>query len=170
MENIYVRLINCRLHIFRSSASSFSSQYLLLFLKSSRSCVLLLFTPFTSVICPSMTSWRRQFLLRVWAILLDFLRMILFRSVLFFPIRSRTCSLVTFICWYLSVKIVPCSTFVLLRHHQQSCSVRKIWPQYLLEAHILLLATIPDVQFSPELEICDEGKAVKSPFTLNIWL
>ena len=37
----YVPLINCRFHLFRSSASSFSSQYLLLFLKSSRSCVLL---------------------------------------------------------------------------------------------------------------------------------
>ena len=51
---------------FRSSASSFSSQYLLLFLKSSRSCVLL-FLPisFTSVICPSMASSRRQFLLRI---------------------------------------------------------------------------------------------------------
>ena len=36
---------------FLSSASYFSSQYLLLFLKSSRSCVLLLPTPFTSVIC-----------------------------------------------------------------------------------------------------------------------
>ena len=33
MEDTYVQLINCRLHLFRSSASSFSSQYLLLFLK-----------------------------------------------------------------------------------------------------------------------------------------
>ena len=46
----YVRLINCRLHIFLTSASSFSSQFLLLFLKSSRNCVLLLPTHFTSVI------------------------------------------------------------------------------------------------------------------------
>ena len=45
----YVRLINC-FHFFQSSASSFSSQYLLLFLKPARSCVLLLFpTHFTSV-------------------------------------------------------------------------------------------------------------------------
>ena len=36
------RLMNCRFPLFRSSASSFSSQYLLLFLKSSRSCVFLL--------------------------------------------------------------------------------------------------------------------------------
>ena len=56
MEDTYVRFINCRLQLFRSSAYSFSSQYLLLFLKSSRSCVLLLPTPFTSVICPSMAS------------------------------------------------------------------------------------------------------------------
>ena len=51
MEDTYVRLINCRLNLFRSSASSFSSQYRLPFLKSSRSCVLLLSTPFTFVIC-----------------------------------------------------------------------------------------------------------------------
>ena len=37
----YFRLINCRFHLFQSSASCFISQYLLLFLKSSRSCVLL---------------------------------------------------------------------------------------------------------------------------------
>ena len=55
----YVRLINVRFQLFRYSASSFSSQYLLLFLKSSRSCVLLIPTPFTSVICPSMASRRR---------------------------------------------------------------------------------------------------------------
>ena len=61
----YVRLINCRFLLFRSSASSFSSQYLLLFLKSSGSCVPLLPTPFTSIICPSMASRRRQFLLRI---------------------------------------------------------------------------------------------------------
>ena len=56
MEDTHVQLMNCRLHLFLSSASSFSSQYLLLFLKSSRSCVLLLSTPFTSIICPSMAS------------------------------------------------------------------------------------------------------------------
>ena len=41
----YVRLINCCFHLFRSSAFSFSSQYILLCLKASRSCVLLI-TPF----------------------------------------------------------------------------------------------------------------------------
>ena len=96
MEDTYVRLINCRLHLFRSSASSFTSQYLLLFFKSSTSSVPLLPIPFTSVISPSMASWRRQFLLRIWPIQLDFLRRILFISVLFSHIRSRTCSLVTF--------------------------------------------------------------------------
>ena len=40
----------------------FSLQYILLFLKSLRICILLR-TPFTSVICPSMASWSRQFLL-----------------------------------------------------------------------------------------------------------
>ena len=97
MEDTYVRLVNCRLHPFRSSASSFSSQYLLLLLKSSRSCVLLLLpTPFTCVISPLMALWRRQFLLRIWPTQLAFLRRILFRSVLFSPIRFLTSSLVTF--------------------------------------------------------------------------
>ena len=52
----YVRLTNCHIHLFWSSTSSFSSQYLLLFLKS-RSCLLLLLRiHFTSFICPSMAS------------------------------------------------------------------------------------------------------------------
>jgi hypothetical protein len=37
-----------------------------------------------------------KFLLRIWPIQLTFLLRILFRSVLFSPIRSSTCSLVTF--------------------------------------------------------------------------
>ena len=51
---------------FRSSASSFSSQYLILFLNSSRSCVLLLPTPFTSesgymnVVFLSLSDWTRN--------------------------------------------------------------------------------------------------------------
>ena len=65
-----------------------------LFLKSSRCVFLLLPTPFTSVICISLASRRKQFLLRIWPIQLAFLLSILFRSVLFSPIRSRTCSLV----------------------------------------------------------------------------
>jgi hypothetical protein len=105
----YVRLINCRFHLFRSSAFFFSSQYLLLFLKSCRSCVLLIPTPFISVICPSIVSWRRQFLLKIWPIQLAFLRRILFRSVFFYPKRSRTCSLVTFSDHFIF--------FILLQHH-----------------------------------------------------
>ena len=81
--------MNCRFHLFRSSASSFNSKYLLLFLKLSRSCIPPLPTPLTSVICPSMASWRRQFL-RIWSIQLAFLRKILFRIFLFSPIRTRT--------------------------------------------------------------------------------
>jgi hypothetical protein len=49
MEDTYVRLINCRFYLP-------PSQYLLLFLKSSSSSIVLLPTPFTSVICPSMAS------------------------------------------------------------------------------------------------------------------
>jgi hypothetical protein len=96
MEDTYVRLINCSFHIFRSSASSFSSQYILLFLKSWRCCVLFPPTYFTSVICPSMASRRRQFLFRIWPIQLVFLWRILFRSVIFSPISSRTYSLDNF--------------------------------------------------------------------------
>ena len=96
----YVRLINYRFHLVcRSSASSFSSQYLLLFLKSSRSCVLLFPIHFANVICPS---WRRQFLLRIWPIKLAFLHNIIFRSALYSPICSGTCSLVTFSTHFIS--------------------------------------------------------------------
>ena len=99
----YVRLINCRFHLFRYSASPFSSQYLLFF-KSSRSCVLLFLpTPFTSVIWPSMASWRRQFLLRIWL-----------KSVLFYPIHSRTSSLVSF--------SEQCIFSFLLRHYISNLS------------------------------------------------
>ena len=109
MEDTYVRLINCRLHIFLSSASSFSSQYLLLFLKSSRSCVLLLLlTHFTSVIFPSMASWRRQFLLKICQIKLAFLLRILFRSV-FSAVCSKISSLITFSGHFI--------VSILLQHH-----------------------------------------------------
>ena len=50
----YVWLKNCSFHLFRSSASSFSSQCLLLYLKSFKSCVLLLPTSFTFIICLSI--------------------------------------------------------------------------------------------------------------------
>ena len=86
----YVRLKNCRVHLLLSSASAFSSQYFLLFLKSSRSCILLPATLFTSVICPSMVSRRRQFRLRIWSIQLAILRRILFRNALFSPIDQES--------------------------------------------------------------------------------
>ena len=90
MEDTSVYLLNSRLHLFQYSASSFSSKYLLFFLKSSRRCVILLSTPFTTVICPSIASWWKQLLLRIRAIQLTFLCRILFRSVLFSPIRLKT--------------------------------------------------------------------------------
>ena len=91
------------------SFSIFSSQYLLLFPKSWKSCVLLLPTPFASVICPSMESWGRQFFLRIWPIQLAFLRRRLFRSVLISPKRSKTCSLVSFFGYFIF--------FILLQHY-----------------------------------------------------
>ena len=66
------RLINCCFPLF-SIFSFLLLFHLLLFLKSSNSCVLLLLsTPFTSVIIHSMASWRRQFLLRIWSTQLVF--------------------------------------------------------------------------------------------------
>ena len=47
----YVRVINCLSHPLRCSDSSFSSLYFLLFLKSSRSCILLLPPPFPFINC-----------------------------------------------------------------------------------------------------------------------
>jgi hypothetical protein len=91
---LYVRLINCRFYLFRSFSSSFSFQYIL-FLKSSKSCVILLLTPLTSVFSSSLALWRRQFILRIWSSQLTFLRRILFRSGHFFPIRLKPCSWVT---------------------------------------------------------------------------
>ena len=51
---------------------------------------------FTSVISPSVVSWKRQILLKLWPIQLAFVCRILFRNVVFSPIHSRTCSLVNF--------------------------------------------------------------------------
>ena len=76
-------------------ASSFNSHYFLLFLKSSRSCVLLP-TPFTSVICSWKSSWRMQYFHRIWLTRHTFLLWISFRSALFSPIRSRNAWFVTF--------------------------------------------------------------------------
>ena len=135
---LYVWLINYRFNLLRSSVSSFSSQYLLLFLKSLRSCVLLP-TFFTSFICPSIESWSRQFLLRIWPIQLTFLGRILFRSVLFSPIYSRTSSLITFT--YHSSSFSSSTTFQIspntsvpifflsssLSHIKQYFVARKIW-------------------------------------------
>jgi hypothetical protein len=96
MEGTYVRLINCHFHLLQSSASPFSSQYLLLFLKISRSSVLLLPTTsyyhhlsFNSIMKETISSHNMP-------IQLAFLHRILFRSVLFIPVCSTTCSLVTF--------------------------------------------------------------------------
>ena len=91
-DNLYFFLM----HVWWTVVSTFLDLQLpplaLLFLKSSRSCVPLLCTPFTSAIYPLMASWRRQFLRGIWPIQLTFLRWK-------WPLLSyspRTCSLVTF--------------------------------------------------------------------------
>ena len=71
---------------------------------SSKSCVLLLPIPFTSFIWPLMSSWRRQFLARIWPNQLTFLR-----SVFFSPISSRPVSLVPFPDHFIF--------YILLQHH-----------------------------------------------------
>ena len=93
---LYVHGTNCHFHHFSSSTPLFSSQNLLCikFLKS----YVLLPTVFTSVICPSMALWRRQFLFRICSIQLAFLPRISFRSLPLSPMCSRTSSLVTFSC------------------------------------------------------------------------
>ena len=66
-------LCSCGKQSLPSSAISFSSQNLL-FLWSLRSCILLLLpTSFTSVIRPSIVSWKREFFLRICPIQLAFL-------------------------------------------------------------------------------------------------
>ena len=73
------------------SIFAYSSLYLLLFLKSSRICVVLIPTPFI----PSfLLQWHHEggnFFSEY-----DQCNWLLFRTVFFSPIRSRTCSLVTF--------------------------------------------------------------------------
>ena len=73
---------------------SISSQYLLLFLMS-LSCRVLLPT-FISAICPSITSWRRQFILSMFSIRFAILSKILFGSVLISTVCSRISSLINF--------------------------------------------------------------------------
>ena len=95
---LYVRL--CRSYLLRSSASSFSSQYLLLFLRSSRSCVLLLPILFTSVSLSFNCIIKKAiFFLENYQFNLLFLSRTLFRGILFSLIHSRTSSLVTYFLW-----------------------------------------------------------------------
>ena len=94
--------------LFPSFSISASSQYLM-FLKSSRSCVLLP-TPFASVFCPPMASWRGQFLLRIWPIQLTFLHRILFE------VFSSLLYIQELVHWFLSLNILSssfssCATF-----------------------------------------------------------
>ena len=77
-------IINYLFHFFLCLASPFSSQCLVLLLKLSRICaLLLLLLPFhvTSFVCPSLASGRRWFLRRICPIQLTFIPRILFKSV-----------------------------------------------------------------------------------------
>jgi hypothetical protein len=162
MPKFFLRLFpNSTFHILliifwlktQPSASSFSFQYLLLFLKSSRGCVLLLLlllllpTPFTSVICPSMVPWRRQFLLIIWLFQLDLICRILFRSVHFSPICSRTSSLVTFSDHFISI-LLQLNISKLSKHFRSNFLSVQVF-----EPYKAMLQKLTANQFFPEINV-----------------
>ena len=110
------------LHIVRSRASSFKWEYPLLSLKSSSSFLRLLHRlPVTSIlpfIFPSITRCRRQFLRKMWPILLAFLLFISCRIFLCSLTLSNTSSFLT---W--SVQLI---FSILLQHHISKLS-RCFW-------------------------------------------
>ena len=79
----YVQVRKCLFHIFEVSAFSFNFQYILLFLKSSSSSILLL-NPSIPVIIPQWHHGNGNFHLRLFPVQLSFLRNILFHSQLHF--------------------------------------------------------------------------------------
>ena len=87
--------MNCRFHLLRYSAFPFNSfpNSLFCFTNHPGTVLFLFFSIPLSVL---LRQQRRQCLFRICPIQLPYLRRILFRSLLFSPIRSRTSSLVTF--------------------------------------------------------------------------
>ena len=92
------------LHIVRSRASSFKWEYPLLSLRSSSSFLrllpCLLVTSISPFIFPSITCFRRQFLCKMWPILLAFRFLISCRIFLCSLTLSNTSSFLT---WYIYV-------------------------------------------------------------------
>ena len=101
------------LHIVRSRASSFKWEYPLLSLRSSSSFLRLLprhlVTSISPFIFPSITSFRRQFLRKMWPIQLAFRFLISCRIFLCSLTLSNTSSFLT---W--SVQLI---FYILLQHH-----------------------------------------------------
>ena len=81
-------------HTERSSAASFNLQYPVVSLMLSSSCLRLLPRLPVSSIFPSIRCFRRQFLCKMWQILLAFLRFIL-RRILFYLTQCNTSSFLT---------------------------------------------------------------------------
>ena len=110
------------LHIVRSTASSFNSQYPLLSLRSSSNFLRLLPCLLVNSICPffspSITCFRRQFLRKMWPIQLAFRFIISCRMFLCSLTLSNTSSFLT---W--SVKLI---FSILLQHHISKLS-RCVW-------------------------------------------
>ena len=110
------------LHIVRSRASSFKWEYPLLSLRSSSSCLRLLprllATSISPFIFPSITSFRRQFLHKMWPIQLAFRFLISCRIFLCSLTLSNTSSFLT---W--SVQLI---FYILLQHHISKLS-RYFW-------------------------------------------
>jgi hypothetical protein len=121
-------LPNRVLHTLRSSASSFSLQYLLVSLRSSSSCLLLLaslaVTSILPSICPSLTCFRRQLLRKMWPIQVAFLLLIVFSVFLSSLTLCQTSSFFT--------PSIQLSCTVLLKWHISKVS-RYFWYKLLSE-------------------------------------
>jgi hypothetical protein len=98
------------LHLMRSRASSFKWEYPLLSPRSSSNCFRLLVTSIRPFIFPSITCFRRQFLLKMWPIQLAFPFLISCRIFLYSLTLSNTSSFLT---WWVQLIFS-----ILLQHHK----------------------------------------------------
>jgi len=123
------------LHIVRSRASSFNSQYPLLSLRSSSNFLRLLPCLLVTSICPfifpSITCFRRQFLRKMWPIQLAFRFIISWRIFLCLYTSS-------FLTW--SVQLI---FSILLQHH-----ISKDWVLLSKKMHVLCIVLAANTFFS----------------------
>jgi len=121
------------LHIVRSRASSFNSQYPLLSLRSSSNFLRLLPCLLITYICPfifpSISCFRSQFLLKMWPIQLAFRFIISCRIFLCSLTLSNTSSFLTWLVQLISIQNFPGFSDLLFgaskfQHHTELCSRR----------------------------------------------